>query len=33
MKELNKKSREQRKSWNGKPYRSLDLSLIHIYSD
>ena len=24
MKQLNIENREQRKSWNGKPYRSLD---------
>ena len=30
MTEQNRENREQHKSWNGKPYRSLDLSLIHI---
>lgn len=33
MKELNKKSREQRKSWNGKPYRSLDYMLRERFGE
>lgn len=33
MKELNKKSREQCKSWNGKPYRSLDYMLRERFGE
>lgn len=33
MKELNKESREQRKSWNGKPYRSLDYMLRERFGE
>ena len=33
MKELNKKSREQRKSWNGKPYCSLDYMLRERFGE
>lgn len=33
MKELNKKSREQRKSWNGKTYRSLDYMLRERFGE
>ena len=33
MKELNKKSREQSKSWNGKPYRSLDYMLRERFGE
>lgn len=33
MKELNSKCREQRKSWNGKPYRSLDYMLRERFGE
>lgn len=33
MKELNKKNREQCKSWNGKPYRSLDYMLRERFGE
>lgn len=33
MKELNRECREQRKSWNGKPYRSLDYMLRERFGE